>query len=70
MGVYYISACHDCNECVMWAKCTREAAEDWHKAFHPGHNTQLSSDYDDDFYDAIRRYRDLGIRDGDTIVEV
>ena len=70
MGVYYISACHDCKEHVMWDKCTREAAEEWHKMFHPGHNTQLSGDYDDDFYDTIRGYSDLGIRDGDTIAEV
>jgi hypothetical protein len=73
MATYYLSACHDCKEQVMWDKCPREQGEEWHKeyteAFHKGHNTQFDSDYNDEFYDKIFRYMDLGVCDMDEVIE-
>jgi hypothetical protein len=63
MSIYYMSACHDCKEWVMWAKCPESQAEKWHKDFHRGHRTELSNDYDDEFYDKlISDYKKLGIQ--------
>lgn len=64
MSIYYLSACHDCKEQVMWSKVTKEQAKLWHGNFHKGHKTEFSSDHDDDFWDSIRGYKDLGIKDG------
>lgn len=66
MATYYISACHDCKERVMWTKVTEEQGLKWHKGFHKGHRTVFGNDLDDDFYDAIWKYKDLGIQDGVT----
>jgi hypothetical protein len=33
MATYYLSACHDCKEQVMWDKCPREQGEEWHKEY-------------------------------------
>lgn len=62
MGVYYISACHDCKERVMWLKCPKETAENWHEEFHKGHEAELGIDEDDEFYDRIWEYKDLGVQ--------
>ena len=64
MGWYYMSVCHTCEEAVMWAKCHKEIAEEWHKKFHPTHNTQFGGDYDDEFYSVYFSYKDLGIKEG------
>ena len=67
MGTYYISVCHNCKEQVMWDKCPKEQGEIWHEEytenFHKAHNTQFDSDYNDDFYDSIYDYSDLGVCD-------
>lgn len=68
MAIYYISACHDCKEKVMWAKCPIETAEIYHEEFenilHKGHNVELGHDMDDNFYFGLTGYGDLGIKDG------
>lgn len=64
MAVYYISACHDCKEKVMWLKTSKEQAEKWHENFHKNHNKELGHDLDDDFYDSVSTYKNLGIKDG------
>lgn len=56
MAVYYFSACHDCKTSMMWEKCPIETAEVLHKDYHAGHNTELGSDMDDDFYGVIWKY--------------
>lgn len=56
MAVYYISACHDCKTRIMWEKCPEEAAQILHEKYHHGHSTELGSDIDDDFYDAVWEY--------------
>ena len=61
-----MSACHECKEKVMWSKVTEECALKWHENFHKGHNTVFGHDLDDDFYDSIWKYKDLGIQDGNT----
>jgi len=67
MSTYYLSACHDCKERVMWNKCPEEQGEKWHDKYvetsHKGHNTQFDSDYNDDFYDQILNYTMLRISD-------
>ena len=62
MAIYYISACHDCKEKIMWAKCTLETAKKLNSNFHKGHNTELSDDYDESFYDITFKYKHLGIK--------
>lgn len=61
MSTYYYSACHDCKEKVMWDKTSQEQAFRWHshvfKKIHPEHNHQFDSEYNDDFYDKILKYR-------------
>ncbi|QNM43738.1 hypothetical protein DUT88_12900 [Shouchella clausii] len=64
MAIYYITACHDCKTRVMWQKCTESTARMWHYTYHPGHNTELGSDLDDDFYSSVFDYADLGIKTG------
>lgn len=65
MVVYYISACLKCVERVMWSKVTENQARKWHENFHKGHETVFGNDEDDDFYDSIFEYKDLGIQDGE-----
>lgn len=72
MSVYFISACHKCKEHVMWSKCKRVTAEKWHKDYEEQHKehknqVQMSTDNDDEFYDRIYHYKDLGIKDGVTV---
>jgi hypothetical protein len=66
MGVYHYSACHDCKEKIMWPKTTDRQAFVWHRKLfnklHPEHDTQLSNDYDDEFYDRISRYKYIEIK--------
>lgn len=64
MGVYYISACHDCKERTMWTKCTHEKAEELHGSFHSDHQTEIGVDEDDRFTDRLKGYKDKGIKDG------
>jgi hypothetical protein len=64
MAIYYLSACHDCKEKVIWSKVSQEQAEMWHINFHNDHNTVFGHDLDDEFYDSIWKYKDLGIQDG------
>lgn len=62
MSLYYISACHDCKEWVMWAKATEKTCKEWHDEFHAGHDKEFGHDYDDEFYDKVWKYKDLGIQ--------
>lgn len=64
MAIYYLSACRECEERVMWTKVTKQQAEKWHSNFHRGHDTVFGHDLDDDFSDLIWEYEDLGIQDG------
>ena len=64
MSIYYLSACKDCEEKVMWSKVTQEQAKKWHNNFHKGHSTIFGHDLDDNFYDSICKYKDLGIKNG------
>lgn len=62
MGFYYYSACHDCKIKTMWAKCPSETALVWHERFkkeHENHDTGVSHDYDDEFYDRIWQYKEI-----------
>jgi hypothetical protein len=65
MGVYYISACHDCKEKAEWNKTSSHQAYVWHihyfKKLHPEHNVRFSNDYDDDFYDQVWKYKNIKI---------
>jgi hypothetical protein len=65
MGVYHLSACHDCKEQHMWSKTSDSQAYLWHsrlfKKLHPEHNTELGVDLDDDFHDKIWKYREIKI---------
>lgn len=65
MSVYYISSCHDCQERVMWIKVERWKAEEWHEYFHKGHNTEFGDDFQDEFYDRVWTYENLGIKEGE-----
>jgi hypothetical protein len=66
MGVYYMSACHDCKEQHTWDKTSQDWAYRWHsklfKKLHPEHNTEFSNDYDDDFYDKVWKYKEIKIK--------
>jgi hypothetical protein len=64
MAIYYLSACHECKEKVMWSKVSEEQAKKWHETFHKEHKTAFGNDLDDDFYESIWKYDDLGIQDG------
>lgn len=65
MGVYYISACHDCKESITWPKYTKESCEVFHNDFHAGHKKEFGFDTDDEFYDRIWRYKSNYSKNGE-----
>ena len=53
LGLDYTCACHTCRVYTPYEKYTPEYAKSFYEAFkekHKGHNTILTTDYDEEFY--------------------